>query len=173
MSTGSYTLKPDEKATQVMIGTSDMLLWGDLVTKEHVRVSTFLSTLAEDFVPLHDVKILLLAPTEQIAPLDRPQVYVKQEEILLFYTISDQDPLPQETEVRRFEAVEAIVGSYRVEGMILKSPIATLLNLLIVSRDAYMPIYQAQIRHVAKPWLNAFSTNLVQVRRDRLTMTIQ
>ena len=53
----SYTPEPGEKATQVMVGTSDLLIWGDLVTKEQIRVSGFLNTLAEDFVPLHNAKL--------------------------------------------------------------------------------------------------------------------
>ena len=37
-----YALESDEKATQVMIGTPDMLLWGDLVTKENVRLTGYI-----------------------------------------------------------------------------------------------------------------------------------
>ena len=65
MSNRSYTLESDEKSTQVMVGTSDTLLWGDLVTKEHVNITAFLNTLAEDFIPLRDVKILFLAAPGQ------------------------------------------------------------------------------------------------------------
>ncbi len=67
MSEKQYTLAPDEKATQVMVGTADTLFWGALVTKEQVRLSSFLTTLAEDFVPFHNVKILFLAPAQQMA----------------------------------------------------------------------------------------------------------
>jgi hypothetical protein len=171
MAEKSYTLQPDEKATHVILGTPDMLLWGDLVTKDHIRTSGFLNTLAEDFVPLRDVKILFLAPAQQIAPVDRAMAYVKLEEILLFFDMSHAEPIPEETEVRRFEPVEVIVGSFQIDGSILKSPIATLQNLLLVSKDIYLPIYKATIRHVAKPWLGAFATNVVLVRRDRFTMT--
>jgi hypothetical protein len=167
MSEKPYELAPDQKATQVMIGTHDMLLWGDLITKQQTRMGAFLSTLAEDFVPLHDVRILHLAPTQQIAPLQRASAYVKLEEILLFYLMSEEVPLPEETEVRRFEPVEAIVGPFQIEGLLLKSPISTVLNLLLVLKDDYIPLYQATIRHVAKPWLGVFSTTMVQVRRQR------
>jgi hypothetical protein len=166
----SYTLASDEKATQVMIGTSDVLLWGDLVTKEQAVISAFLNTLAEDFVPMRDVKVLFLAPTQQHSPAERRSVHVKLEEILLFFAVANPEPLPQETEVRRLEPIEAIVGSFQIEGAILKSPIASLDTMLLVSKDAYMPIYKAQIRHVAKPWLGAFAANIVMVRRDRLTI---
>jgi hypothetical protein len=171
MSAKPYELKSDEKATQVMIGTHDMLVWGDLVTKEHARISAFLSTLAEDFVPVHDARILFLAPTQQIPPLQRAVVYVKLEEILFFYTMVEDMPLPEESEVRRFEPIEIIVGSYQIEAQILKSPIATMQNLLLVTKDEYMPFYQATIRHVAKPWLGAFSTSTIQIRRRRLALT--
>lgn len=169
----SYTLEPGQKATQVMIGTSDMLIWGDLVTKEQVRISGFLTTLAEDFVPLHDARLLFLMPAQQTAPLERPILYVKLEEILLFYAMSGEVEVPEESEVRRFEPIEAVVGSFLIEGAILKSPIATLQNLLLVTKDAYIPIYKATIRHMAKPWLGAFSTDMVQLRRERLMVMVR
>lgn len=170
MSEKPYELESDQKATQVMIGTQDMLLWGDLVTKERARLTFFLSTLAEDFVSLHDVKILHLAPTQQTAPLQSECAYVKLEEILLFYLMSEQVPIPEETEVRRLEPVEVIVGPFEIEGKVAKSPIATIQNLLLVTKDDYIPLYEATVRHVAKPWLGAFRTSMVQVRRPRMTM---
>jgi hypothetical protein len=151
-----------------MVGTSDLLIWGDLITKEQVRISGFLNTLAEDFVALHDAKVLFLAPTQQVAPVDKAVIYVKLEEILFFYTMADLEPLPEESEVRHYEPVEFFVGSYRIEGSILKSPIATLLNLLLVAKDQYIPVYQAKISHVAKPWLGVFAASMLQLRRDRL-----
>ena len=86
--------------------------------------------------------------------------------------MGEQAELPEESEVRRYEPIEAIVGPFQVEGEILKSPIATLQNLLLVSKEAYMPFYRATVRHVAKPWLGSFSTNMVQLRHDRLTIAV-
>jgi hypothetical protein len=173
MSPKSYTLAEDEKATPVMVGTPDTLIWGDLITKVNVKIVAFMNTLAEDFVPLHDAKILFLAPTEQQRPIERLEVYVKLEEILFFFAMTDDSELPEETEVRRYEPMEVIVGSFHIEGMILKSPIATIQNMLFVSKDNYMPIYQATVRHVAKPWLGTFTNNLVQFRRDRMLLGLE
>jgi hypothetical protein len=169
----SYTLGPDEKSTQIMVGTHDMLLWGDLITKGQIRMSAFLTTVAEEFVPIREAKILFLAPGQQVAPVERSAVYVRLEEILLFYSLPDSEPPPQETEVRRLEPVEALVGSFQVEGLLLKSPVATIQNMLLVAKDAYLPIYRATVRHVAKPWLGTLTSSTVQVRRDRLTLTTQ
>lgn len=170
MSEKLYELRADEKVTQVMIGTQNLLLWGDLVTKEQARISAFLSTLAEDFVPIHDAKILQLAPSQQVPPLHRATAYVKLEEILLFYIMSEDVPLPEETEVRRYHPAEALVGDFQIEGTIIKSPIASIQNLLLVTKDDYIPFYKVTIRHTAKPWLGTFSTSMVQVRRHRMTM---
>jgi len=168
MSEKSYTLEADQKATPVIIGTADALIWGDLITKTHVNIAAFLNTLAEAFVPVHDVRVLFLAPKEQVPPLERSLLFVKLEEILLFFSPTDVDPLPEESETRRFEPVEIMVGSFLIEGTILKSPITTMQNLLLVSKDAYIDFYQGTIRHVAKPWLGSFSSNRVQILRDRL-----
>lgn len=168
MNQASYALSPEEKASQVMVGTPDMLLWGDLITKQQVRMSIYLNTLAEDFIPLHRVKLLFLAPTQQVAPVEKPTLFVKQEEILLFLAMHDTEPLPDETETRKYEPIEVFAGSYQIEGNLLKSPFSTLENMLMVSRAPYLPIYEATVRHVAKPWLGTFPATLVQVRRDRL-----
>jgi hypothetical protein len=169
----SYTLAPDEKATQVMIGTADALMWGDLVTKEQVRMSAYLNTLAEDYVPLRDAKILFLARQEQAAPVERSAVHIRQAEILIFFVMHDEEPLPEETQTRHYETLEAIVGSYQIKGAILKAPISTLQNLLLVSKATYMPIYNATVRHVAKSWLGSFSSSLLHVRCERMILTIQ
>ena len=169
----SYTLAPDEKATQVMIGTTDTLMWGDLVTKQAVRMSAYLNTLAEDYVPLRDAKILFLAPKEQMSPVERSLVHVRQEEILLFFVMHDEEPLPEETQTRRYEPVEAIVSSFQIEGTILKAPISNLQNMLLVSKATYLPIYSATVRHVAKSWLGTFSSNFVQVRCQRMILIEQ
>lgn len=170
MSSKSYTLQSDEKATPVLVGTADMLIWGDLVTKQQTRMSAFLTTLAEDFIALRDVKILFLAPTQQIPPLERPEIFIKYEEILVFYAMNDDTPLPEESETRRFEPIEAVVGPFHIVGTILKSPIATLQNMLLVSKDPYLFFYKASIRHVAKPWLGTLAAEVVQLRQDRVVV---
>ena len=171
MTAKSYTLEADQKATPVMVGTADMLLWGDLITREQARVSAFLNTLAEEFVPLSDANILFLALAQQAAPVRKPRVYIKLEEILFFCAMGQQEPLPEQSETRRLEPVEVFVGSYRIEASILKSPIAEMHTMLLVAKEAYTPLHKATIRHVAKPWLGAISTDLVQVRLDRMTLT--
>jgi len=171
MTTKTYTLEPGQKSTQVMIGTPDTLIWGDLITREQARISAFLNTLAEEFVPLSDAKVLFLAPVQQVPPVQKPRVHIRLEEVLFFYAMGESEPLPEQTETRRLEPVEVFVASYRIEGMILKSPIADLHTMLLVAKEVYTPVYKATIRHVAKPWLGTFTTDQVQVRLDRLTMT--
>ena len=170
MSEKSYTLGRDEKANQVMVGTPDALIWGDLVTKKQVRMSIYLNTLAEDFVPLRDVRILFLAPEKQTAPVERPELYVKQEEILVFFVMNDTEPMPEESETRQYVPVEIFVGSYQIEGKLIKAPVSTLQNMLMVSRAVYLPVYEATVHHVAKPWLGKFSSPLIHVRRERVNV---
>jgi hypothetical protein len=170
MNTRSYTLEADQKATQVIIGTADTLIWGDLVLKAHLNAGAFLNTLAEDFVPVYDARILFLAPTEQVSPMERPLLFVRLDEILLFFTPADAEVPPEESETRRYEPVEIVIGSFLVEGKLLKSPLAALHNLLLVTRGPYMDFYVATIRHMAKPWLGTFSTSRVLIRRDRLSL---
>ena len=169
----SYTVEAGEKASQVMVGTAYTLMWGDLVTREHVSVSVFLNTLAEDFVPLHDVKILFLAPTQQVPPVERAVVQVKLDEILVLFEMAGSEAPPEESKVRRYEPVEAFLGSFHLEGSILKSPLADLHTMLLVSKDPYLQLCRASIRHVAKPWLGTMAANVAYVRRDCLIMAVR
>jgi hypothetical protein len=169
----SYALEPGEKASQVMVGTANTLMWGDLVTREQVSITVFLNTLAEDFVALHDVKILFLAPTQQVPPVERSRVHIKLEEILILFDMSGGEAVPEESQMRRYTAVEAIVGSFHLEGSILKSPLANLHTMLLVSKDPYFELCQASVRHVAKPWLGTMSATLAHVRRDGLIMAVR
>jgi hypothetical protein len=36
-----------------------------------------------------------------------------------------------------------------------------------------MPVYEATIRHVAKPWLGTFSGSRIHVRRDKMMISPQ
>ena len=168
----SYTLASDEKANQVMVGTQDTLIWGDLITKKPVRLDVYLNTMAEEFVHLHDVRILFLAPEQRMPPVERRELMVKQEEILTFFAMDDPDPLPEETNTRHYVPVEMFVGSYQIEGKIIKAPVSTLQNMLLVTRSVYLPIYEATVRHMAKPWLGSFSSKVVQVRRERMSVAV-
>ncbi|MGD8474225.1 MAG: hypothetical protein PVH59_08870 [Anaerolineae bacterium] len=168
----SYTLAQDEKAVQVMIGTADALIWGDLVTKEQVRMSAYLNTLAEEYISLFDAKLLFLAPQEQTPPIERSSVHIRQQAILVFFVLHDEEPLPEETQTRQYEPIEGLVGSYQVEGNLLKPPISSVQNTLMVSKAAYMPIYNATVRHVAKPWLGSFSSHLIHIRCERMILNM-
>ena len=172
MTKQSYTLAQDEKAVQVMIGTADALVWGDLVTKEQVRMSAYLNTLAEEYITLFDAKLLFLAPQEQMPPIERSSIHIRQKEILVFFVMHDKEPLPEETQTRHYEPIEGIVGSYQVEGNLLKPPISSLQNTLLVSKATYMPVYNATVRHVAKPWLGSFSSSLIHIRCERMILNV-
>ncbi len=171
MRSKSYTLQSDQKATQVIIGTADTLIWGDLILKAHLNVAAFLNTLAEDFVPVYDARILFLAPKEQVPPVERPLLFVRLDEILLLFSPDEVDAPPEESETLHHEPVEIVIGSFMVEGMLVKPPLAALHNLLLVTKGPYIEFYRATVRHVAKPWLGTFSANRIQIRRDRLLLS--
>ena len=172
MSEQSYRLAADEKANQVMVGTQDTLIWGDLVTKKPVRISVYLNTMAEEFVALRDARILFLAPEQKVPPVERPEFLIKQEEILTFFALDDPEPIPEETETRHYVPVELFVGSYQIEGKIMKAPVSTLHNMLMVTRSVFLPIYEATVHHVAKPWLGTFTSSVVHIRRERMNVAM-
>ena len=66
-----------------------------------------------------------------------------------------------------------IMGSFQIEGSILKAPISNVQNMLRVSKASFVPIFRATIRLVAKSWLGTFSGNVVLVRCTRMILAEQ
>jgi hypothetical protein len=55
----NYTLEADEKATPVMVYTPKHLVWGEVVTKEVIRLSTWLRTqAAPQYICLHESQMM-------------------------------------------------------------------------------------------------------------------
>jgi hypothetical protein len=168
----SYDIQPDERSTPVVVCTPRFMVWGDLVTKQAVRVENYLNILAEDFVPVWDAKALYLAGGQDTEPLQRLVIHIKREEILAFFSPHEQEPPPQETELRRYEPVSLLVGDFQIDAEMLKSPMTEISALLTVAKDPFLSFYRATVRCLSHPWLGAFQPPMVQVQRGRMLMAM-
>jgi hypothetical protein len=148
------------------------MIWGDLVTKQAVRVANFLNVLAEDFVPIWKAKLLYLQGGRNTEPLQRLVVYVKLQEILVFFATQELEALPEETNLRRYEPVSLVVGDFQIDAEMLKSPMSEMSALLMVAKDPFMPFYRASVSCLSHPWLGTFQTSMVQVQRERMLLTL-
>ncbi len=148
-----FTLASDEKVAQVMIYTRDSLLWGDLVVKSIIRVSTWLRTSAiPDWLTLYNARLLIINQGANVKPVSFTEMHVSVPQIIAFHLIPPaQDPLDFDpTELnRRMEPVNAIFGSFMVKACMRMSANATLGKFIELNRETFTGLYDVEITSLA------------------------
>ena len=164
-----YTLAEDEKATPVMIYTMASMAWGEVVTKELVRVNTFLRTLAPDYVALYDARLLPLGVDRPDQAIPFTELHIRTPQIIAFHLLppaeepADYDP----TEANRvMELITTMVGPFRIDASIRTSTMTSLGKHLDISTEAYMSLYDAAVSCPTMPALGTIRTPMVLIRRD-------
>ena len=80
-----YQLAPGEKATPVMVYTQVLTAWGDIVTKEIIRVGTFLrSNMAPQYVSLYGAQAVYLNSATPIV-LSFPELHLSTSQVIAFH----------------------------------------------------------------------------------------
>jgi hypothetical protein len=169
MSEKSYTLGGDEKATPVMVYSMTSLAWGEVITKEQVRVNTYLRTLNPDYVSLYEARILPMgfAPNQAIA---FSELHIRTPKVIAFHLLPNavEEPMdfdPTEAN-RKMEPVTVLVGPFRFDASIRISNLLDLAKYVEITKDLFVSLYDAAVTCPSMPKLGTVRTPLVLVRRD-------
>ncbi len=169
MSEPSYTLAADEKATPIMLYTPTALLWGQIVTKELVRVNTFLRTLAPDYVSLYDARVLPLRAGGPEHAVSVSEIHVRTSYLLAMHLLPPaSEPMdydPNETN-RKMEPVTAFVGPYRLDGLLRISTVTSLAKHIEITTETFVSIYEAAVSLPGMPGWGTIRADLALIRRD-------
>lgn len=164
-----YTLAEDEKATMVMVYTMNSLSWGSLITKELVRVNTFLRTLTPDYVSLYDARVVPLSGGNPRQPLAFRELHIRTPQVVAFHLMPpaseppDYDPNEPN---RKMEPVTVIVGPWRFDGTLRTSTVTDLGKHLEITTQTFISLYEATISCPGLPTMGAVRTPMVILRRD-------
>lgn len=146
-----YLLDPEEKSSQVMIYTNSSLCWGEVVTKELIRVSTWLRTnAAPDNILLWNARVLLAQSNAAIKPSQFTELHIPTNQVIAFHLIPPaKDPLDYDPRdgMRKLESVTALVGPFRFDGNILIAEKANLTKYIEVSKETFTSLYEAEISY--------------------------
>lgn len=164
------TLAHDEKVTPVAVYTLAGLAVGKLITKQQVRVSTWLRTdMAPAYLSLHEARFLSLTGGERGQSLAFPELNLPTSQTLAFHLLPPaSDPLdydPNEPH-RKMEPVSTILGFFRFDGLMRMSTHTTLGQYLEVTKENFTPFYEAEITNLAIPSLKAVRVSYALVRQD-------
>jgi hypothetical protein len=175
--TPPYTLSPDEKVARVMAYTSNALVWGDVVVKEMIRVSTWLRTNnAPDRVRIYSARMVNTTASSQVKPLHFSEVYIATSQINVFHLMPPaQDPVdydPTEPN-RKMEPVTMMVSNFRIDGHLRLAVSGSVGKFLEVVRENFTSVYDAQISCPTNPGFKTITVPYVIVRQEATAFGIE
>jgi hypothetical protein len=165
----SYSLEADDKATPVMVYTLNHLTWGEVVTKEVIRLSTWLRTqAAPQTIRLHNAQMMYVGGGP-MASISMAEMNIPIAQVRAFHMLPPhQDPPdydPNEPN-RKMVPVTALVGSFRFDGLLRMSTQSNLYNFLEVIKEVYTSLYEVKISQPERPSMAALQVPYTLIRRD-------
>ncbi|MBE0672869.1 MAG: hypothetical protein IH588_20005 [Anaerolineales bacterium] len=153
-------LAPDEKAALVMLYTHNMLVRGEIVIKENLRVSIWLRTQGvPNYIHLQSPNVILFGGTPPKS-LTYSELFIPTAEVIGFHLAPpSQDPLDYDASEtnRRMQPVNMLLGSFMLKAKLRISTQTELATFLDVSRSSWLSIYDAEITN---PYLPQFNTQV-------------
>lgn len=152
-----YTLADDEKTTLVMAYTRNMLIRGEAVTKEAMRVSVWLRTEGvPNYIHLLNVNAIVFGGGVPKS-LSYSEFFLPVQEVVAFHVVPpNSDPLDYDTEEknRSMERVTLLLGAFTFKGLLRYSSQTGMGASLEVARATWMSLYEVDIANPFLPQLS-------------------
>jgi len=165
-----YTLGSEDKLVPAMFYTPQRLLWGRLITKNLIRVSTWLQTeIAPMYLDLADAQVLLFGAGQDTRNLKFPSLHVEKEQIMAYHILPPADESPYydiEEPFRKMEPVTAIVGIFRFDGAIRMTEQSNLKTFLGGQKGDFLPMFDLTITCPLLPNFKGIKTPYSLVRQE-------
>ncbi|MFZ6027212.1 MAG: hypothetical protein ACOYYS_05805 [Chloroflexota bacterium] len=144
----AYELERDEKLTPVFVYTDNLFVRGEVITKESMRVSTWLRTAAmPEYVHLLKAQALIFGAGTPLSASFH-EMLIPTAHVLAFHLQPPaKDPIDyDETEQnRKMEPATLLIGTFRIFGHVRMAAQLDLAKNLDVNRSMFMSFYDAEI----------------------------
>ena len=141
-------LEPDEKTATVMVYTHDMLVRGEVVTKETMRVSIWLRTQGvPNYIHMFKPQVIMFGsvPPKSFA---LEEIFIPTPQVIGYHLAPPaHDPLDYDmTELNRImQPVDVLLGSFILKAKIRISTQTDIATSLDVMRVAWVSVYEADV----------------------------
>jgi hypothetical protein len=169
-------LAPDEKAILIMVYTQNMLIRGEIVTKELLRVSIWpRSQGVPNLLDIFKPSVLLFGGTPPKS-LSLEEMFVPTASLIGFHpALPCDDPLDyDEHELNRtMHPVSILMGTFTVKGHVRISSSSSLATSLEVMYHGWLSIYDAQVTNPFLPQMPALAVKMLLVRPDQTSFFVE
>jgi len=165
-----HSLAPDEKISRIMVYTPNNLIRGEVITKQIIRVSTWLrSTMAPHHLYLHNAQVLILGNAGSPQTLSLSEFIIPVSLVTAYHLVLPaQDPMDYDANEpnRKMEAATLFIGSFRFKGYIRISSQSTIEKHLDISKEPFMSFYDVEITNPSIPAMATIKAPLALFRQN-------
>jgi hypothetical protein len=163
-----YNLAPDEKSAPVMAYTETSMVWGDVIVKDVIRVSTWLRTsMIPDHIHLFNARCLLVASSNPARAAFFKELHLPTGQIIAFHLIppaKDPPDFDSKEPNRKMEPVTLLAGPYRLDGNLRLAGKADLAKYIDISHELFTSLYDVEISYPGLPSLGVVRVPFMLVR---------
>ena len=169
-------LSPDDKSTLVMVYTQNTLVRGEVVTKQSVRVSTWLRTQG---VPeyIHLFKPTVLHFTSNVVKaLTYKEIFVPVETVIAFHLVppaSESLDYDDKEMNRVMVPVTGLPGPFHFKGYIRISAKAELSTSIELAHSSWSSLYNVDITSPSMPQMQPIHVPLVLLNPKQVSLSIE
>jgi hypothetical protein len=171
-----YTPAPDEKVSLVMAYTQNKLARAEVITKESVRVSTWLRTQGvPEYLHLVNVQVLLFG-SGSVKNLAYPEMYLPVSQLLAFHLVPPTtDPLDyvEDEPNRVMEPISALIGTFVFKGKLRISSKAGIERTIESSLSAWLSVYDVEITNPYLPQLQMPRVPLILINPKQASLGLE
>ncbi|MGB8215024.1 MAG: hypothetical protein WCE68_15860 [Anaerolineales bacterium] len=168
-------LSPDEKSTVVMTYTQNMLVRGEVVTRQAVRVSTWLRTQGvPEYVRLYKPTVLIFGSA--IKALTYKEVFVPVSTVIAFHlTPPATEPLDydEKEENRVLVPVTAMPGAFIFKGFVRIAAKAELSSSIELAHSAWFSIYNVDVTSPSMPKMQPIHVPMILINPKQVTLAVE
>jgi hypothetical protein len=169
-------LSPDDKSTMVMVYTQDMLVRGEVVTKQGVRVSTWLRTqgVPESIHVFKPTVIHFGGPI--IKTLNYAEIYVPAFMVIAFHLAppTSEPPDYSEDEINRvMMPITGLLGTFHFKGFLRISSLASLSTSIELAHSAWLSIYNVDVSNPSMPQMTPIHVEFILVNPKQISIAVE
>ena len=169
-----FTPASDEKITPVMVYTRESVFRGEVITKENVRVSTWLRTQGAPRY-LHLLRVNSVQFSGAVKSTNSPEVFLPLTMVIALHLVppgnDGVDYDPQEAN-RAMLPILAGVGTFQFKGVIRVSAQSGIGPSLELSKIPWLSLYDLEITNAVLPQMPAMRVPLAIVNPEQVIFAI-
>ncbi len=170
------TLSPDEKSTLVMTYTQNMLVRGEVVTRQGVRVSTWLRTQGvPEYIHLFKPTVLHFG-SGVVKALTYAEVFVPVTTVIAFHLVPPMtealDYAADETN-RIMVPVTSLPGTFQFKGYFRIATQATLSTSIELAHSEWSSIYDVDVTNPSMPQMQPIHVPMILINPKQVSLAIE